>query len=84
MLKQLYTQDAMQRRTMTNNQPKRYTVVGGNTVTGMNGYTLFHSLRCICTTDDPEDARQAVSDNWDECGGLMLVIDNTTGRIDTV
>jgi hypothetical protein len=54
---------------------KRFILVGGNPFRGYNGTTTFTGLRTIGMTDSKEDLKTMVDDHYDECGGLLLVID---------
>lgn len=55
---------------------KRYVVVGGTPFTGYTGTTSFVSIKPLYFTDDLEEAKAAFEDFYDECAGLLVIIDN--------
>ena len=58
----------------------KYIVVGGKPFTGYTGTLTYTGLKIVGKTDDAEEASSMCKDNWDECGGLFLVIDTETGE----
>lgn len=54
---------------------KRFIVVGGNPFTGYTGTTTYTSLKIIGYVDSKEELKKLVEDSYEECGGLMHVID---------
>lgn len=55
---------------------KRYTVVGALTGHSYTGTMETSSLRLIGYYDDIDEVRRVLAEQWDDNGGLMLVLDN--------
>ncbi len=59
----------------------RYIIVGGRPFSHhMNrGTVTFSSLKVVGGSDTIEGVKRIWTDKYEECGGLMLVVDTTTG-----
>ena len=53
-----------------------YTIIGGNPFTNYTGTTTFTGLRVVGTTEVFQEMEEMVKNNWEECGGLLLVLFN--------
>lgn len=53
---------------------KRYTVVGGNPFCGHTGTMSFTGLRVVSNVETFAEATRDAKENFDKCGGLMLVL----------
>mgnify|MGYP003532299364 FL=1 len=51
-----------------------YTIIGGNPFTGYTGTTSFTSLKVLGKTKRPQEVRDIVNKNYENCSGLILVI----------
>ena len=51
-----------------------YTIIGGNPFTGYTGTTSFTSLKVLGNTKCPQEVRDIVNKNYENCSGLILVI----------
>ena len=62
---------------MTQNAaPDRYIIVGGKPFTDVMTSTLtFLGLQVDATARSLEEAQAVFQNNWDICGGLLLIID---------
>lgn len=58
----------------------RYTLVGGNPFRMYTGTTTFTSISVVGQTNTIKEMQQLVNDSYEKCGGLLLVLDNETGR----
>ena len=56
----------------------KYLLVGGTPFTGYSGTTSFTSLKVVGISDSKDDMKQMYSDNYEECGGLLIIIDTET------
>lgn len=59
---------------------KRYILVGGNPITVYTGTTTFTSLRVVGSASSKEDIRRMYEEHYEECCGLMTVIDAELGK----
>ncbi|MGW8180641.1 MAG: hypothetical protein ACWGQW_18055 [bacterium] len=57
----------------------KYIIVGANPFRMANNTLTFTSLSVVGNAKTKEEAYQVYEDNYDRCGGLLLVIDITTG-----
>ncbi len=57
----------------------RFSIIGGNPFRCFNGTQTFTSLRVAAVCDTEEQVKSLVEKWYQECGGLLLVIDLTTG-----
>jgi len=62
----------------------KYIIIGGNYYRAYTGTGTFTSINVVGSTDSEEEVKQIVNDKCNECGGLMLVIDTTTGKEATI
>lgn len=53
----------------------RFVVVGGNPFTGYNGAQMFTGLKVVARASSKELAQDIVRENYEQCGGLLLIID---------
>jgi len=58
----------------------KFLVVGGKPFTGYTGTTTYTGLSVVGTTNTLKQAKKLFQKKWDECGGLLLIIDMTTGE----
>lgn len=58
----------------------KYLVVGSNPDTDYAGNTLFTSLNVIGANLTKEQADKLAKDKYDDCGGLLIVINQETGE----
>ena len=59
---------------------KKYIVVGGNPFRSYTGTEVCTGLRVVDTADSKEECEMIVRTHYEECGGLMLVVDAETGE----
>ncbi len=62
----------------------KYCVVGGNPFRCYTGTTSFTGLRVVGTTSSIKTAQKMYNLCYEECGGLLLVIDMETGMVANV
>jgi hypothetical protein len=60
---------------------KRYHVIGGNPFRMHTGTTTFTSFDILLSSDSLEEANQVVNDKYEECCGLIGVLDAETGSL---
>lgn len=59
----------------------RYILVGGNPFTPARGGTTFTALHVVGSHNDLTYMRDIIwNQNYDKCGGLMVIIDCQTGK----
>ncbi len=58
----------------------RYLIIGGNPFQGYTGTTTFTGLRIVAVTDDRGNINRLFRKHYEECSGLLLVIDTETSR----
>lgn len=58
----------------------KYILVGGNPFRGYRGTTTFTSLKVVASCQTKDEARQLWNQHYDDCGGLMIIIDAETGQ----
>ncbi|KKN19848.1 hypothetical protein LCGC14_0941740 [marine sediment metagenome] len=58
----------------------RYILIGGKPFTGHTGTTSYTGLQVVATSDKLKGLQELYQYNWDICGGLLLIIDSTTGK----
>lgn len=63
---------------------KKYSVVGGNYFRSYHGTGTFTCLKILGTCDTEEEVKALVEAKFEDCGGLILVVDLTTGEESTV
>ena len=59
----------------------KYITVGGVPFRGYTGTLTFTGLRVIGRSQTLEQVKELVKDQYDEIGGLHLVIDAETGKV---
>ena len=63
------------------NQIKRYAVVGGNYYRSPGyGHGMFTSISVLIKTDNLEEANEVVKEKYDDCGGLIYIVDMLEGE----
>lgn len=59
-----------------------YIVIGGNPMmTSYTGTITFTGLKVVGRTKELHDAEKLASENWEDCGGLIVVVDLNSGEI---
>lgn len=58
----------------------KYLVVGGNPFTCYTGTTSFTSLDVVGKANSWKEAADIFNNKYDECSGLLLIIDMETGE----
>jgi hypothetical protein len=58
----------------------KYIVIGGNPFRGYTGTLSFTSLSVIGSSSSVEEIKKIVHDNFDTCGGLLIIVDTETGQ----
>lgn len=58
----------------------KYILVGGNPFRMYTGTTTFTSLKVVATCQTKDEARQLWNQHYEDCSGLMLIIDAETGQ----
>lgn len=58
----------------------RYIVVGGKPFRNYNNTTVFTALNVVGKAQTKKEVKKIVDDHFDDCGGLMMVIDSETGE----
>lgn len=58
----------------------KYILIGGNPFTGYTGTQTFTSLKVVGSSNTEEGIKDLWIDKYDECGGLMLILDAETGK----
>lgn len=59
----------------------KYIVVGGSPFRGYTNTLSFTSLDVVGKGNTVDEITDIVREKYDECGGLMLVIDTETGSV---
>jgi len=57
---------------------KRYILIGGNPFVGYTGTETFTGLKIANEASTIEEAKKMWETNYEECGGLMLIVDTET------
>lgn len=57
-----------------------YTIVGGNYFRGHNGSPAYTSLSVKCRCRTLEEVAAKLPEEYELAGGLVIVIDNMTGK----
>lgn len=57
-----------------------FIVIGGNPFRSYTGTGTVTALRIVGTFSTVEKAKQECAAKWDECGGLLIVVDGHTGK----
>lgn len=57
----------------------KYIVVGGIPFRGYTGTLSFTGLKVVGGSSSTEEIARIVHDHYDECGGLLLILDAETG-----
>jgi hypothetical protein len=55
---------------------RRFIVIGGNPFRTYTGTTTYTSLKVVGESETEEGAGQIASEKYEECGGLLLVVDS--------
>lgn len=58
----------------------RYILVGGVPFIAYTGTGTFTALRTVDSDDCLTKIKEKISKMYDECGGLMIIIDTHTGK----
>lgn len=58
----------------------RYLVIGGNPFVGYTRTQTYTSLRVVGGNETVEGAEALCQQKYEECGGLLLVVDTVTGE----
>ncbi len=58
----------------------RYMVIGGNPFRGYTGTQTYTAIRVIGLCPTIEDARNLWQASYEDCGGLLLIVDCETGK----
>lgn len=58
----------------------KYMVIGGNPITVYTGTTTFTGIRVVGANLSAEQANELAKDKYDECSGLLLVVNQNTGE----
>jgi hypothetical protein len=58
-----------------------YIVIGGIFFRGYTGTASFTSLKIVGNAVSKENAKKIVQDNYEDCGGLIIVVNSETGQI---
>lgn len=58
---------------------KRYVLIGGNPFRGYTGTQTYTSLRVVDSFETEAEANQGWKQHYEDCGGLMLILDTHTG-----
>lgn len=59
---------------------KRFILIGGNPFRPYTGTTTYTSLKVIGTAHSKEEIRKLYQDNYENCAGLLLVVEAETGK----
>lgn len=59
---------------------KKYIIVGGKPIMVYTGTGTFTEINVVGTTNSIKEARKIYCDKYDECGGLLLIINAITGE----
>lgn len=59
----------------------RYIIVGGHPYRSYTGTITFTHLNIVGKTDSKREAEKIVSEKYDDCGGLLVIIDLESGDI---
>ena len=62
----------------------KYCVVGGCPFRSYTGTMSFTGLQVVGTCDTDEELRRVIDDAYQDCGGLVMVIDLEIGKESTV
>jgi hypothetical protein len=60
---------------------KRYTVIGGNYYRSYTGTGTFTGLDIVGKCDTIEELKEILKEKYEECGGLIAVVDTETGEL---
>jgi hypothetical protein len=58
----------------------KYIVVGGNPFRGYTNTLSFTSLNVVGSSSSVEEIKKIVNENFDSCGGLLIIVDTETGQ----
>lgn len=58
----------------------KYLIVGGTPFSGYTGTVTYTSLRVVGKANTVQEVETIVENQYDNCGGLFLVIDSETGE----
>jgi hypothetical protein len=58
----------------------KYVIVGGVPYVGYTNTTTFASLKIVGKGNTIEEVKEIVDNHFDECGGLLIIIDMETGE----
>jgi len=59
---------------------KKYFLIGGIPYRSYTGTGTFVGLKVVGQYDSIEEVETAVKLHYEECGGLLMVLDSTTGQ----
>lgn len=58
----------------------RYIVVGGIPFRSYTGTGTYTGLKVVGSSNNKRAIKKLVKDSYDACGGLLTIIDTTTGK----
>ena len=58
----------------------RYVIIGATPFRGYTNTLTYTSLNVVESTDDKDDVPRLVALQYEECGGLLIVMDRLTGE----
>lgn len=58
----------------------KYILVGGNPFRMYTGTLTYTGLDVVAKSDSLEEIKKAFNDRYDDCGGLLMIIDTETGE----
>jgi RNA polymerase subunit RPABC4/transcription elongation factor Spt4 len=58
----------------------KYIIIGGQPFKNYNNTTVFTGLKVIDTAETADIAKAIVEDVYNECGGLIIIVDAETGE----
>lgn len=58
---------------------QRYVVVGGHPFRMYTGTTTFTGLKLVGKTDSKEEAVELFNTHYEDCGGLLMIVDLDEG-----
>jgi hypothetical protein len=57
-----------------------YILIGGSPFRSYTGTTTFTGIYVVWTGTTLKEARKQIKERFDDCGGLLLLIDGKTGK----
>ena len=70
----------MWHKTIERRNKMRYIIIGGKPYTGYTGTMTYTGLRIVAETDHIHKIKKLYENNYDQCGGLLLIIDTVTSK----